>query len=433
VSAGALHALLEGRYPDPDGAGTLTVPTRSVVIAPGLSGDPASLVADLRLGRRLAVVRDTITPYRRGARVARALAGIAEVTALVLPAGVHADMAAVEAVRRASHLADGLIAVGSGTLNDLCKYAAAREEKPYAVFGTAPSMNGYTSASAAIIVDGLKRSLPAVAPRGVFLDLDVLARAPVRLIRAGLGDSLCRPTAQADWLLAHLLHGQPYREAPFVLLAEDEPALLGEPEALVAGDQEAIARLARVLVLSGFGMTVCGGSYPASQGEHLISHYADMRGPAGAPESLHGEQIGVATLTMARLQEQVLAGAPPRLEPTRVAEAAVVGHFGPELGRACWRELSAKRHDREAADRLSARLAASWEAWRGRIAGILRPSAELEAVLRRAGAPTRPEDLGWSRAYYRQAVSHARLIRSRFTFLDLADDAGLLAAFAAGL
>ena len=199
-------------------------------------------------------------------------------------------------------------------------------------------------------VDEIAHAVDAEADRALPLQrddvyLDVLARAPVRLIRAGLGDSLCRPTAQADWLLAHLLHGQPYREAPFALLAEDEGALLADPEALVAGDREAIARLARTLVLSGFGMSICGGSYPASQGEHLVSHYADMRPPPGAPASLHGEQIGVTTLTMARLQERVLAGGPPRLQPTRVDEAALVRHFGPALGRACWTELAPKRHD----------------------------------------------------------------------------------------
>ena len=104
-----------------------------------------------------------------------------------------------------------LIAVGSGTINDLCKYASALDGKPYAVFATAPSMNGYTSVNAAITVEGHKKSLPAQAAAGVFFDLEVLAAAPVRLIRAGLGDSVCRCTAQADWLLAHLLLGRPYR------------------------------------------------------------------------------------------------------------------------------------------------------------------------------------------------------------------------------
>src|SRR6202008_4909969 len=108
-------------------------------------------------------------------------------------------------LRTATAGADALIAVGSGTINDLCKFVAARDGKPYAVFGTAPSMNGYTSANAAIIVAGLKASLPTRPPVGVFLALSVLAAAPARMIRSGLGDCLCRPTAQADWLLSHAL------------------------------------------------------------------------------------------------------------------------------------------------------------------------------------------------------------------------------------
>ena len=162
--------------------------------------------------------------------------------------------------------ANALIAVGSGTINDLCKHAAAQDAKPYAVFATAPSMNGYTSTNAAITVGGHKKSLPARAAAGVFCDLEVMAAAPIRLIRAGLGDSLCRCTAQADWLLAHLLLDQPYREAPFALLAEDEPLLLAAAEALARREPEAVGHLVRTLLLSGFGMTLCGSSAPASQG-----------------------------------------------------------------------------------------------------------------------------------------------------------------------
>jgi glycerol-1-phosphate dehydrogenase [NAD(P)+] len=97
--------------------------------------------------------------------------------------------------------------------------------------------------------------------------------------------------------------------------------------------------------------------------------------------------------------------------------------------RACWAELAAKRLDRDAADRLSAALAGSWEAWRERLLGVTRPAAVLRDVLRRAGAPTTPEEFGCSRPLYREAVSRARLIRSRFTFLDLAADAGILDGF----
>ena len=149
-----------------------------------------------------------------------------QVTSVILPEHPHADDATVEGLHAATAAADVLVAVGSGTINDLCKYVSAQDGKPYVVYGTAPSMNGYVSVNAAITVGGLKKSLAAQAPLGVFLDLSILAAAPPRMIRSGLGDSLCRPTAQADWLLAHLLFDHPYRRMPFVLLEEDESALL---------------------------------------------------------------------------------------------------------------------------------------------------------------------------------------------------------------
>ena len=421
-----LERLLSGGLADPDGGPPLSVPTRHVAIADSLAGGEADLVAALGLGRRLAVVSDANTRAVLGERVLRTLGGIAQVTDIRLPGRPHADGETVAAIRRKSKSCDALIAVGAGTINDLCKYAAAQDGKPYAVFATAPSMNGYTSVNAAITIGGHKKSLPATAASGVFMDLTVLSRAPLRMIRSGLGDSLCRSTAQADWLLAHLLLDRPYREAPFSLLAEDEAALFARSEALVAGDLEAMRRLARTLTLSGFGMTICGGSYPASEGEHLISHYMEMLAPPEWPKTFHGEQIGVTTLSMARLQERVLADGPPRLEPSRPDESSITAHFGAELGAACWAEFRGKRLDAERAEALTARLAAGWDKIRARLASVVVPAARLEAVLKAAGAPTAPAELGWPRDFYREALRHAREIRNRYTFLDLAADSGVL-------
>ena len=79
--------------------------------------------------------------------------------------------------------------------------------------------------------------------------------------------------------------------------------------------------LARTLVLSGIGMTLCGGSYPASQGEHLISHYVDMFAPAQRCAYLHGEQVAVATLTMARIQEACWRQDRRASSPSAITEA----------------------------------------------------------------------------------------------------------------
>ena len=424
-SSDPLAELLRGEWIDPDSGAATGVGIAAIAIEGSLRGREADLVAGVGLGRRLAVLSDVVTHEVLGARVEKALASLARIDRIILPRDPHADKPTVDTVRARSVDADALIAVGSGTINDLAKFAAARDGKPYAVFATAPSMNGYTSANAAITVDGHKKTLPATLARGVFIDLAVLAAAPPRMIRAGLGDSLCRATAQVDWLLSHHLLGTEYRAAPFALLEHDEPALLDAPEALLGGDLEAIRALARTLVLSGIGMTLCGGSYPASQGEHLISHYLDMRA-GDTTRSLHGEQVAVATLTMARLQEAMLDAPAPVLRETRIDERALQDHFGDDVGAACWRDFAPKLLDAAQAATLTERVATQWETLRQTALAVRIPSERLASVMRRAGGPVRAADIGVDAVTWDGAVRHARFLRDRFTFLDLADDAGVL-------
>jgi len=425
MSAALLERLLAGRLVDPDSNTMVAVPTRIVAIAPSLRGREAALVEAAEIGRRLAVIADPATWQALGARVSGALSSQFTVAPVILPDRPHADMETVQRIRALTGVAEGLLAIGSGTINDLVKYAAHLDHKPYACFGTAPSMNGYTSVNAAIMKDGVKKSLPATAARGVFLDVEVLSRAPRRMIAAGFGDSICRPTAQADWLLSHLLLDTAYRALPFTLLEEDEAALLAAPEGLLSGDLDAMTRLARLLVMSGFGMTLCGGSYPASQGEHLIAHFLEMRGdPARA--SFHGEQIAVTTLTMARIQGEMLRSAEPVLGAPRDAIGTFLDFYGPEVGAVCWQEFERKvlNGDRLAAANL--RLQRNWPEIRQAVRAVHRTATTLESALRRCGAPTRPAELELSDQAYAEAVLHAREIRDRYTFLDFAVDCGAL-------
>jgi glycerol-1-phosphate dehydrogenase [NAD(P)+] len=426
MSAATIERLLLGTLPDPDSAGTLAVRTRRVLIGEGLATRAGEMVAGLDLSGPVALVADPATHRAMGAQVANSLRGEHRVVEVVLAASPQPDEATVAEVLERTSGAASLLAVGSGTINDLTKCAAARSGRRYAVFGTALSMNGYTSANAAIMVEGHKKSLAAAPAEGVFLDLDVLAAAPVRLTRAGLGDSICRPTAQVDWLLSHLLLGTPYRTAPFRLLEADEPLLLAGSEGLARGEPGALAALARTLVLSGFGMAICGGSWPASQGEHLVSHWIDMLGDPGWPPSLHGEQVAVTTLAVARIQERLLAGPPPRLSAEPLGEAALVDRYGPTLGRSCWADLVRKRVDAERAAELTRRLATEWEGIAARCREVARPATEIEAALARAGAPTTPAAIGVPAPFFREAVLRAREIRDRFTVLDLAALSGRL-------
>jgi glycerol-1-phosphate dehydrogenase [NAD(P)+] len=287
-------------------------------------------------------------------------------------------------------------------------------------------MNGFTSLTASITVDGHKKTLPAHAPDGAFFDLEVLAAAPARLIRSGLGDSICRATAQWDWLLSHLLLGTPYRELPFVLLADDEPDLVAHAADLLGGDLGVMRRLVRTLLLSGFGTAIVGSSAPASQAEHLVSHYLDMLGPSNRPPVFHGEQIGVTTLSIARLQEAMLE-APPVLVADRTTEAEFVARYGEHLGHSTWAEFAEKRLTPERADELNHRIATDWQKFMAHAHTIALPSAQIHAALTAAGAPTTPEAIHLDRPFYESALTYARDIRNRYTVLDLAAASGRLA------
>lgn len=425
-----IDTVVAGRWQDPDTGRPASVPIRAVAVAETLAGREADLVRSLGLGSRLAVVSDPNTFAAMGERVERALTGAFVLDSVVLE-DPHADMPTVDRLARRTASADALIAVGSGTVNDLCKHATLKTGRPYAVFGTALSMNGYATPTASITVDGFKQTLPSHTPRGVFLDLAVAADAPLRMARAGLGDSLCRSTAQVDWLMAHLLLGRAYVTAPFELQAQDEAPMLDRAAGLARGDLDALAALARILVLCGLGICFSGTSAPGSQSEHLISHYIDMLAGDGHPGSLHGEQVGIAALSMSRLQTRILtADRPPRLGPTHVDEAALLRRYGPTVGPGVVAEFRGKALDEPAADRLNARLARDWPALAGRLRAVMLPHGRLEQAMADAGAPRTAAALGLDPAFYRTAIRHGREIRDRFTILDIADDAGLLAAFA---
>jgi glycerol-1-phosphate dehydrogenase [NAD(P)+] len=312
-----------------------------------------------------------------------------------------------------------LIAVGSGTLNDITKYSAHQLQKPYAICGTAPSMNGYLSANAAITVKGHKQSLKAALPCAALFDTNILAAAPDRMKQAGIGDSICRPTAQADWLLSHHLMGTSYDPLPFKLLQPFEADMLkGKNEALI-----------KTLLLSGVGMTLCGGSYPASQGEHLVAHYMDMRYPDIAHTTLHGEQIAVSTLFMSALQQGLLAlrEAPSWVAESLPDETYCTQHFGVEVGASVWKEWQAKRDAMGTQEEFNERLAKKWPMIREDIMPHILPLAAVDRSLRRNGAPRTAQELGWTPEQFTEAAHNAHLIRNRFTFIDL----GVLAKQAA--
>lgn len=441
----ALQSLLDMDRPCACGRRHV-VPTREAILESGAIAQVPEVTRGLGLSGPCLVVADANTRGAAGEAVLEIAAdgGLAPSELLLEPErpaqAVEASDEATEQV--ASALREGArfaVAVGAGTINDVVKLACSREGVPYVAVATAPSMNGYPSAIAAISVAGVKRTLPAEPPAAVLADLDVLCAAPPEMIAAGYADLLSKSCSSADWKMAHLLRGEYFCQEPVSVVEDAEAQCRANAAAIRAREPEAVGLLTAALIQSGISMAMAGSSAPASGGEHLISHYWDMTAPAyGRRHDLHGRQAGVGTLVCAALYENLRERLPSvdlgevlarRPSFDAVAEESRE-HFAPVVGEATAglivEELRGKYASREEVGDYLRQLLADPEGFWAELDSILRPHAELRAALLAGGAPTTIAELGLSEDELRAAFVHARDIRSRYTVLDLADDLGLL-------
>ncbi len=197
-----------------------------------------------------------------------------------------------------------IVAVGSGTINDMCKYMSARTGIPYIVVCTAPSMDGYAADGAPMICDGFKISFVATLPIGIVGDTDIMKDAPDKLIWAGYGDAIGKLTALADWKLAVAMQGEYHCATCAKLVEKALQKVIDNTEGIANRQPQAIGYLAEALILTGVAMGLIGVSRPASGAEHMLSHHWEMHFiAAGKYPELHGIKVGVATPIIARVFE----------------------------------------------------------------------------------------------------------------------------------
>lgn len=165
---------------------------------------------------RLLLVADVNTYAAHGERLETALLknGLDLKTVVLTGDEVVADAENVFSVLLAAD--DGprvCIAAGSGTVTDITRFVSHRTGQPFISTPTAPSVDGFASIGAPLIVNGVKQTFICQPPVAIFADIQVLAAAPPPMITAGFGDMLGRYTSIADWRLGHLLWDEPYDES----------------------------------------------------------------------------------------------------------------------------------------------------------------------------------------------------------------------------
>jgi glycerol-1-phosphate dehydrogenase [NAD(P)+] len=365
------------------------------------------------------LVMDANTEEAAGPRVRAALPGASE-HVFAGREGLLAGIAEVEAVR--AYRAPMLVAVGSGVITDIVRYAAHLSDRQFVSVPTAASMDGYASSVAALQVDGVKVTYPARAPIAILADPRVVAAAPAELTRAGIGDLLAKATARVDWLASHLLYGEPFNDEAASMVLEPLTFAVDNVERLVAGDLTAVSELLRGLIQSGMAIAVAGSSRPASGCEHHASHFWDLLAAHGRrPHESHGLQVGYASHFAMRLQEYAFGGgvetlSPPMpvADPLGPAAQAWLGEPTAELRDAVAGE---QRFIAASPDRWPARVA-DWPGVCGRLAPALALFPGVHAALERAGIPDEPGFLGVDAELLTATFHYASRLRARYTVID---------------
>ena len=202
---------------------------------------------------------------------------------------------------------DVIVGVGSGVINDVCKILSNTTGNPYIIVGTAPSMDGYASATSSMSRDGVKVSLNSRCADVIIGDTDILKTAPDHMLRSGLGDMLAKFVSIAEWRIAHLITGEYYCEEVAQMIRTAVKKCVDNAEGLLKRENAAIEAVFEGLVIGGVAMAYAGVSRPASGVEHYFSHVWDMRGlEFGTQVDLHGIQCAMATVKAVALYEKVM-------------------------------------------------------------------------------------------------------------------------------
>jgi glycerol-1-phosphate dehydrogenase [NAD(P)+] len=333
------------------------------------------------------------------------------------------------------HSCDFVIGIGSGVINDIGKILSKTAKTPYMIVATAPSMDGYASATSSMTRDGLKISLPSQCANVIIGDLDILCQAPLKMMKSGLGDLLAKYVSICEWRISHLITGEYYCEEIAKLIRDAVQRCVENANGLLLRDERAVAAVFEGLVIGGVAMNYAGVSRPASGVEHYISHILDMRTVEfGEPEDFHGIQCGIGTLIATRIYEKLKTIAPDKEKALSYVEnfswedwqAELRAFLGSGAESMIAQEAKEQKYNKDShKERLEIIL--------NNLSGILQimdeelpASEDLEKLLDMIEAPKTLEEIGISSQLIPMIFKATKDIRDKYVLSRVAWDLGIL-------
>lgn len=329
---------------------------------------------------------------------------------------------------------DLVIAVGTGTINDMTRYFSFKMGRPFFTVATAAPMDGFASSIAAIHVNNLKTTFEAQTPTAIIGDTEILKGAPYSMIAAGLGDLLGKATCLCDWRLAKIITGEHSCENIIHLVEENVNQVLKCAGAAKDRDPEVLGSIMEGLVLAGVAMSLYGNSRPASGCEHHMSHYWEtifaQRGERPVP---HGTQVSVGTVLVLKAVEELLKN-PVDFDKAR--------HAARNYDAAAWEETMHKAYGPAAPGVIEMENKAQKNEPNGRMARIdsmeknwdailkllndLPPAQYVMDILRSLSSPCLPHEIRVDKALLKDTFMYCKEVRARYTILQMLWDLDLL-------
>jgi len=318
---------------------------------------------------------------------------------------------------------EGIISVGTGSLNDLCRVASFELDKKFCIFATAPSMDGFASDTAPIVENNFKTSWFVRQPMVILADTKILAKAPAELKAAGFGDMVAKYYGILEWRISNILTGEYYCPAVAQITLDALQKCWDLADKVQADNEESAGAIMEALVLSGLAMKLALCSRPASGAEHVVSHYWECYKLArGIWPEFHGKKVGVASLIINRIYRN-LADRVTAVEPHAdvIDWDTVLGAFSDkqvdEVKKLNMPTITEKIDP--------AKLKESWEEIRQMIYHDLPTNEELLAKMKAAGCATTPEEIHVGPELFAMGLRYHSYMRYRvlltrlFPMLDL--------------
>lgn len=389
---------------------------------------------------RVVIVADEITFGIAGSAVQTLLElHHIQVTVSLIQPNETGDVAAdepsiVQVLLDMSPSTQALLAVGSGTIHDIVRFVSSKVGCAFVSIPTAPSVDGFASVGAPLLVRGFKQTVPACAPEAIFADLSILSNAPREMIAAGFGDMLGKYTSMADWKLGRTLFQEYYCPLAAEMTYSGLQKCIDHVEDISNGSPYGMQMLMEGLILSGISMLMVGNSRPASGAEHHLSHYWEMKFvQQGRKALLHGAKVGVACVMMAGEYDSIKSltkeginrllsvNAPPTKDADR---RQIIDAYGKIAGQVLLENSAVEQASGDDSYSLSKvqsfkeNLLKEWDQII-QIAEEVPSSEQVSQWLEIVGAPVTPGEIGIDDLLVKEAMTNALFVRNRFTILRL--------------